>query len=104
MCHLIRKHSGLQGTGVGPIPVRDIGGHEIFSQGASGEAHALAHRPFDTGQFELGHQLPGERLAGCGGQVSDRVHLLRMSGGSAGCNRNALLRSCGHAENASMLR
>jgi len=55
--------------------VHDVSGFEVFSQGETGYAHALAHRLFDSGQLPLGHRLLGEWLAGHQGRGSDWVHL-----------------------------
>lgn len=55
--------------------VADVSGYAIFSQGDVGEAHALAHRLTDTGQFEIGHRLLGAWLQDRSGKGSDWVHV-----------------------------
>jgi hypothetical protein len=56
--------------------------------------------------FRIRIKVIGFGGIGWGGRnwLTTGAGLLRMSGGCAGCYRNALLRSCGHAEIASMIR
>lgn len=54
---------------------RDISGYRIFDHGATGAAHALAHRMLDSGRIEAGHRALGHWLDGRSGRGSDWVHL-----------------------------
>ena len=59
-----------------PMPgVRDAAGYEIFSHGASGAAHAFAHRMFDSGQIHAGRRGLEAWVAGRHGRGSDWLHL-----------------------------
>jgi hypothetical protein len=54
---------------------RDVSGFVLFSTGAGGSAHVMAHRMLDQQRYEVGHELLGaclERRTGIGG---DWVHL-----------------------------
>ena len=59
-----------------PAPlVRDAGGYRIFSHGEMGEAHAFAHRMFDSGQIADGRHGLETWLAGKRGHGSEWLHL-----------------------------
>jgi hypothetical protein len=54
---------------------RDISGFALFSTGAGGPAHVMAHRMLDRQRYQLGHQLLGAWLKRRTGIGSDWVHL-----------------------------
>ncbi len=54
---------------------RDVSGFVLFSTGAAGSAHVMAHRALDQARCELGYQLLGAWLDGRAGMDSDWVHL-----------------------------
>ncbi|MFN2183197.1 MAG: hypothetical protein ACK2UU_04370 [Anaerolineae bacterium] len=76
---MVTRHTPLPGNTnlAEPSAVngRDISGYALFSQGPSGEAHALAHRLTDTAQWRLGHRMLKQWLDTHSGQGSDWVHL-----------------------------
>jgi hypothetical protein len=53
----------------------DMSGYRIFSDGAPGEAHVMAHHMVDTAQYERGRQTLGSWLDGRTGSGSQWVHL-----------------------------
>jgi hypothetical protein len=56
-------------------PAVDVSGYEIFNQGPSGKAHALAHQLTDTAQWQRGRHLLGSWLDSQSGEGSDWIHL-----------------------------
>ena len=54
---------------------RDIRGYAVFDGGPAGEAHAMAHRLTDSGQWQIGRELLGDWLASHSGKGSDWLHL-----------------------------
>ena len=76
MSNLVSNHPAPLSRTSHPAPkVRDAGGYRIFSHGELGEAHAFAHRMFDTGQIRAGRSGLETRLAGKRGNGSEWVHL-----------------------------
>ncbi len=72
----VEANSGSVNRAAGAAPrTRDISGYEIFDQGETGAAHALAHHCLDNGQIISGHRALGKWLDGHGGSGSDWVHL-----------------------------
>lgn len=57
------------------VRYRDVSGFTLFSTGAAGAAHVMAHRLLDGDRCELGHRLLGAWLEGRTGMGSDWVHL-----------------------------
>ena len=47
----------------------------VFSHGAHGEMHVLAHRLTDEGRYRMGHDILGAWLEGKDGTGSDWIHL-----------------------------
>ena len=54
---------------------RDVSGFVLFSTGAGGSAHVMAHRMLDQQRYEAGHELLGACLERRTGIGSDWVHL-----------------------------
>jgi hypothetical protein len=48
---------------------------QVFSNGAVGQMHVLAHRLTDERRYELGHRFLGDWLEGREGTDSDHVHM-----------------------------
>jgi hypothetical protein len=72
----VQASSGLRNRAAGAAPrTRDISGYQIFDQGETGAAHALAHRCLDNGEIISGHRALGKWLDGHSGAGSDWVHL-----------------------------
>jgi hypothetical protein len=53
----------------------DKSGYQVFSSNADGDAHVMAHRMLDAGEFIRGHRLLKNWLAGRQGDGSRWVHL-----------------------------
>ncbi|MGD8839883.1 MAG: hypothetical protein PVI70_09810 [Gammaproteobacteria bacterium] len=76
MSTLVSNHPAPQTrTGHPATQVRDASGYRIFSHGEMGEAHAFAHRMFDSGHIRAGRHGLETRLAGKRGQGSEWLHL-----------------------------
>jgi hypothetical protein len=67
-------HTTQTGT-IGILTGRDASGFEIFSSGAAGVAHDIAHQMLDKGEHELGHQTLGAWLDAHEGAGSEWIHL-----------------------------
>ena len=69
-----RVARALQKHGVTEV---DMGANEfqVFSNGAVGQMHVLAHRLTDERRYELGHRFLGDWLEGREGTDSDHVHM-----------------------------
>lgn len=53
----------------------DASGFALFSTGAAGNAHVIAHRMLEQGRNDLGHKLLGAWLDAHNGTGSDWIHL-----------------------------
>jgi hypothetical protein len=60
---------------IGALTGRDSSGFEIFSAGATGVAHDIAHQMLDKGEHEAGYQMLGAWLDAHDGQGSEWVHM-----------------------------
>ena len=70
----ITQHTTHTGT-IGALTGRDVSGFEIFSSGAAGVAHDIAHQMLDQGEHEAGYQMLGAWLESNDGAGSEWVHL-----------------------------